>query len=634
MTETLRLFPSTVPTVPAATPKSCLKDPSSLRKGRVTNTARLADPDERLQGLAMHMTARKGKTVHIEPANAHIKHTLFCNPVVSPKDGSHKDGDETPSTVSLSRKDSVLENRTPNRSESRALSNRDKPLPGSPPSRMSDYNSVRSGSPTLVRSNSGASAQPHASPLRSQPRRSIFPEYNHQLPLSQQPYYPAEPAAARRTQFRRLSSSLSQQTIHSPTFPTSPFSAEVPVARLPQLRSVWAAATGDAKSCRTEKTRLVMHRDVAMAGNDTGLEFSFGSEEGRPLYSAHTSGAVPSEHGTDEMLIRRHHPLNEIVVPVMQLDVPTASDQESNDDTTDKGILLFPQTAALDALEAAATSHKAASIAQYDPRASSPQAAQLAYEAVASAKANEACRLVRSPGDIDAQGALEHGYELQHPRLGMFSISVHGRVGLLDDSVESRRRSSPGRQVIRLHHCPSEEPSATPTVLATLDASGGTLELDLAAMRILDCRYMTDIAVCAVLAVAVQESRRWRTAVATTPVATFAAPPPPLASPDTGARRSSKRSSASAKLPKISRWRRALTSKLGSDRSVSELKPVSEMPAPPRSKAAKPKKLPAITRGLLHLLGFSFEATVWLLGLGVKVVTKVLISVSGAISKA
>lgn len=565
--------------------------------------------------------------MRVQPAGAHIKHSLFCDPTSSSEAGSRDELDKPLPILLMKRKDSILGGAPHVRSVSRASSNQDKPLPGPPPSTSSDCHSVRSGNPIPVRSNSGATVQPHPTPLGSQPRQSLFPEYDHQLPLSQQPYYPAEPAEARRPQFRRLSSSVSPQSVQSPTSATSFFPSEVPVARLPQLRSLWAVASGDAKGCRTEITRLAMHREVSAKG-DTGFECSFGSEEGQSLYSVRTSKSIQNSSVANEMLIRRHHPLNEMVVPIMQLDLPVSNLDGYDDASMEKGTLLFPQTAALNALEAAATSHKAASIAQYDPRASSPQAAQLAYEAVAAAKENEACQLVHSPGGIDSQGSLEHGYKLQHPRLGVFNINVRGRVGLFDGDNNGSKRSSRGLDRISMHY-PSEKPSAVPEVLASLDTSAGTLELDIGAMKRLDSRYVVDTVVCALLAVAVRESQRSVAPPSPTKVS-FGAPP---LSPEAKISKEN-RASPSPRRSSLGRWRRSLIAKIRRDKPVAEIKSVSEVGPPPPAKAAKPKKLPAITRGLLYLIGFTFEAIVWLLSLGVRVLTKILVGVSSVVSKA
>lgn len=394
-------------------------------------------------------------------------------------------------------------------------------------------------------------------------------------------------------------------------------------------------ASGDAKGCRTEMTRLAMHRDGASAKGDATLDFSFGSEEGRPLYSVSAPEHTHNDSVSEDMLVRRHHPLNEMVVPVMQVDVPMTNLNGDHDVSMEKGTLLFPQTAALNALEAAATSHKAASIAQYDPRASSPQAAQLAYEAVATAKENEACQLIRSPGDIDSHASLEHGYELQHPRLGVFNISVQGRVGLFDkdNKTNELQRTPRGPGKISLHYYPSEKPAGIPAVLASLDTSTGTLELDTGAMKQLDSRYIVDTIICALLAVAIRESRRRDSNLAPRPAPeSFSAPPLSTgnakASPSTKSRSTSRPS-------RLGRWKRSLTTKISRDKSIAEISSGSEVAGPPpESKAAKPKKLPAITRGLLYMLGFTFEAIVWLLGLGVKVLTKILVGVSNVVTKA
>jgi hypothetical protein len=398
----------------------------------------------------------------------------------------------------------------------------------------------------------------------------MFPEYDPNLPLSQQPYYPAEnlprPSLERSAKYHH-------QTFADLPSPTSP----TPAAGLSQLQALWNAASGQNGVFYSEKIKLTMHRDEIGVGS-TATEVRFGSREGRTLYSVSPSDA------SSELTVRRHHPARTGIVPVAQLDVATLQKDAKSE------AVIFPQQAALNALEAAATTHRANAIAQYDPRASSPQAAQLAFDAVAEAKAHESCQLISIPQGVTAYGIEEHSYELRHPRAGNFAISVEGAF---DFATKSSAR-------ICLHQPTNAEKALKkPPKLICLDLSTETLEVDVASFRRLPSKHMIDSAVCAVLAVAFTESKLAETKAK---AETFAAPPS-----------TSKKESVIQK-PKKSGWRRS--KKIGKKEGADEK-----------------EKLPSVTRGILFLLGFSFEAIVWLLGLGVKVLSKVVVCASGIVSK-
>jgi hypothetical protein len=394
----------------------------------------------------------------------------------------------------------------------------------------------------------------------------MFPEYDPNLPLSQQPYYPAENLP--RPSLERNARDHQQNLADLPS-PTSP----TPAAGLSQLQALWNAASGQNGVFHSDKIKLTMHRDEIGVGS-TATEVRFGSREGRTLYSVSPSDA------SSELIVRRHHPARTGIVPVAQLDV-AALQKDTKSETS-----IFPQQAALNALEAAATTHKANTIAQYDPRASSPQAAQLAFDAVSEAKTHESCRLVRILPGITA----EHSYELWHPHAGIFAISIDGTF---DFATKCDAR-------IRLYWpVYTGKIQTKPATLICLDLNTETLEVDVASFRKLQSKHMIDSAICAVLAVAFTESRL---AEAKAKAKTFAAPPS-----------NSKKKSLIQKTKK-SGWRRS--KKIGKKEGADEK-----------------EKLPSVTRGILFLLGFSFEAVVWLLGLGVKMLSKVIVCASGIVSK-
>ncbi|KAI4849691.1 hypothetical protein E4T44_01670 [Aureobasidium sp. EXF-8845] len=497
-------------------------------------------PSGKVRGLALQLTPQVSKSMSVQSSASEIRPSL-----VSTRSPDHSMLSSSPqSATGTRRRPAVAIRKT------------------SIDTTSSDTRSDFSG-PTLVRSDSGSSAKPK---VVSPPIKSMFPEYDPNLPLSQQPYYPAGNLPRPSLEH---SEKDHQQTLADLPSPTSP----TPAAGLSQLQALWNAASGQNGVFRSDKIKLAMHRDEIGVGS-TATEVRFGSREGRTLYSVSPSDA------SSELTVRRHHPARTGIVPVAQLDV-AALQKDTKSETT-----IFPQQAAFNALEAAATTHKANAIAQYDPRASSPQAAQLAFDAVSEAKTHESCRLVRVLPSINA----EHSYELWHPHAGIFAISIDGTF---DIATKSDAR-------IRLYRPEyTGEIQINSATLICLDLNTGTLEVDVASFRRLQSKHMIDSAICAVLAVAFTESRLAEVKVK---AETFAAPP--LVSKKESLIQKTKRSG----------WRRS--------------KKIAK-----KEGAEEKEKLPSVTRGILFLLGFSFEAVVWLLGLGVKVLSKVIVCASGIVSK-
>ncbi|KAI4718038.1 hypothetical protein E4T48_05777 [Aureobasidium sp. EXF-10727] len=539
--ETLSLFPSPVCSIP---PKSCLRQAEDIHMRRNTPSPVLSSkpyPSGKLRGLALQLTPQVSKASTVQSPESITRPSLS-----SPVSSRFQDGKAAAST-----------RRSP------AVAIRKISIDTTSSDTRSDFSG-----PTLVRSNSDSSALPK---VVSPPIKSMFPEYDSSLPLSQQRYYPTENLP--RPSLER-SANYPHQTLADIPSPTSP----TPAAGLSQLQALWNAASGQNGVFHSEKIRLTMHRDEIGAGS-TATEVRFGSREGRTLYSVSPSDA------SNELTVRRHHPARTGIVPVAQLDV-AALQKNAQSDTT-----IFPQQAAFHALEAVATTHRANAIAQYDPRASSPQAAQLAFDVVAEAKAHESCQLVKISKGVTAYGVEEYSYELRHARAGIFAISIDGAF---DFATRNNAK-------IYLHQpTGSEKPLAKPPKLVCLDLSTETLEVDVASFRRLQSKYMIDSTICAVLAVGFAESKLAETKAK---AETFAAPPQSL-----------KKNDQVQKKAKSSCWRR---SKRNGKKEVEDEK----------------EKLPSVTRGILFLLGFSFEAIVWLLGLGVKVLSKVVVCASGIVSK-
>ncbi|KEQ92860.1 hypothetical protein AUEXF2481DRAFT_42545 [Aureobasidium subglaciale EXF-2481] len=543
--ETLSLFPSPVCSIP---PKSCLRQAEDVHARRNTPSPVVSSKlftSGKLRGLAVQLTSEVDKPVTAQSSGATAKPSFSSHVSSSSSDHRVMDTGRSREATRVTKKKPAVAIRkiSIDTTSSETLSN----FPGS----------------TLARSNSTASAEPN---LVSPPIKSMFPEYDPTLPLSQQRYYPTDnvprPSHERRTNCQHHALT----NLPSPESPTS-------AAGLSQLQALWNAASGQNALFQSEKVKLAMHRDEIGVGS-TATEVRFGSREGRTFYSISLSDA------SSELSVRRHHPARTGIVPIAQLDV-SALQTGAKCETT-----IFPQQAAFAALEAAAITHRANAIARYDPRASSPQAAQLAFDAVAEAKANESCQLVRM-----SEGAREYQYDLRHPRASDFIIYVEGTFDL---SKKSNARITLQQSIN------AKKSMAKAAKLVCLDLDTETLEVDLGLFRKLQSKYMIDKAICAVLAVAFTESKL---AEDKTKAETFAAPP-----------NMSYKETGGAKQEKGSRWRR---SKKGKKQDGNDEK----------------ERLPGLTRGILYLLGFSFEAIVWLLGLGFKVLSKVIVFASGIVGR-
>ncbi|KAI4634698.1 uncharacterized protein J4E88_001295 [Alternaria novae-zelandiae] len=186
-----------------------------------------------------------------------------------------------------------------------------------------------------------------------------------------------------------------------------------------------------------------MHR--ATASNPT---VTFGTTPSLPFYSVAQSNLagnheVPSI--MNELLIQRHHPTQPRVLPIAHLDLiaPPSLDNgafspQQQEDTT---LLtsIYPKLAALQALDAAANSPAASRIALSDPGAQSPAAQRLAEDVLAGTAQRECCALAWTRDNPQQQAnpwaqhmPSEGSYQLHHPTLGTFPISLEGDCSVIN----------------------------------------------------------------------------------------------------------------------------------------------------------------------------------------------------------
>jgi hypothetical protein len=350
--------------------------------------------------------------------------------------------------------------------------------------------SFRSDGSTLVRSSSDATGRSPSSATSTQPTRSMFPQYDHSKTLSQQHYFPrvaASPASNQeyRSRHNERADAWPQPKREDPTIVTSNSYDEIPKATASDLLTIWHAST-TACPPTGRKVQLSLNQPAGQK-----MSLALGSN-GTTLYTMHTNNNVvhsTSEEPTTELSIQKTCPSSTFPMPVSQLSLPANPTKIT---VATPPTTLFPHQAALDAIQIAANTPFAAAIAATDPTGSSPAAARLAQNAVAQAQRQHTCTIRRTTRNRTAGTAQ---YTLAHSSLGSLAITV---------SPAGHEHKA----IIALHH-----PRATPAAiesqtlaLLTLDFAAGVCVMDTPGLLALDELYILDVAVSAVLAVAMLEN--------------------------------------------------------------------------------------------------------------------------------
>ncbi|KAK3050799.1 hypothetical protein LTR09_007875 [Extremus antarcticus] len=465
---------------------------------------------------------------------------------------------------------------------------------------------LRAGSPTLFRSNSTAStAVPPYSPPAA---RSIFPLYDPERPLQQQDYYysaGSSPPTLPHEKISKLGESVQKaQTLNR--FDSGVALAEayehIPSANSNDLQAIWNASI-EKFPVAGRKVQLGL-----LQPRNRGTTLAIGTSHGELLYSMDKDMAPAASKDSapfKQLLIARHNPQmpNALPSPVAQLGLPDPNKPQKERERENDVVTIFPQVAAVKAIEIIANSPVAAEIATFDPSAKSPEAVRLAQDAVSEAHRRYKCELVRTTRKRDSLGAVTASYRLEHPLLSSFAITI-------TKSTAGRHSRDP-RAKISLHH-PSATPAAVEAetlVLAFMDFARDACVLDIPGLLALESEYIIDTVVCALLAVAVIENDALMQETMT-----FDAPPKTaLPRPKQKSRSTSSVSTDSKKGKKLSRKEKKRLKNGGMEGEQVEL--------------------PMVTQGALALLGFSFKATVFLLEAGVKVTAGVVIGISHLASK-
>ncbi|KAH0542829.1 hypothetical protein FGG08_002783 [Glutinoglossum americanum] len=458
------------------------------------------------------------------------------------------------------------------RSHSRAdttSSARSKDPRAASPALTNQYSDL-SGSATLVRSNSSASVVAAPPPIKS-----MFPRYDPSLPLAQQHYHRMD-----RPSRVRSGESLSVNSPSSPgvmstistapaammSFPTGVMGKPKPkYSSLEELAGLWETANGQGAvdAGRTFALRMCRAGTVDPASGSftpTHSEaFSFGPSRTEPFFDFQTLKENSFDAAYSEVIVRRHDPVKRSIIPVITLDLePPSRRLPPNDGLI---TLIYPKIAAMMALDATASRVKYQGVESCDAEA-------LAREAVSKAAEKECCKLL-----WDSE---KERYYLWHPGVNggkgqSFAIRIDGEIGF--DSPRARG-------TVQLLN-----PNKEDAPLASLEFSTESLLVDTAGLASIDSFYIVDVAVTAIVTVALVEGRRIR----------------------------SKRFSAPPSL---------LNGKVGLPDSIPTFQ------GQQKKKDAGSTEVPEGAEGLLALIFLAYKMLIWGLGLGVSAVVALVVALT------
>ncbi|KAI2614909.1 hypothetical protein GGR54DRAFT_642873 [Hypoxylon sp. NC1633] len=479
-----------------------------------------------------------------------------------------------------------------------------------------------SGTSTLVRSESGRSRssiakrpfeEPTSYPAPEPAIRSIFPQYDHNLPFDRQDYYPtqASPTHIPRTVISRQSHVPESRSppIRSPM--RSPLSAgsaqrwprrpqEPPtiprVSTTEELRDFWKVANGW-KASAVEGRSFCLKM---LPESDTPI-YNLTSSSAQPLYHMRVDPTSASAYVT----LSRHDPNK----PCKEKD-PAASPRSSGI----LGALRDSETKPWQ--EALVTTLEEPSrrlppndglVALLYPSAAAKVALDRPHDVQAVAAAEREC--ARLVWDEDSRN-----YFLVHPSLATpFCVTVE-------------RSPAWSRTEYTVEHVESPQPLAR----LTRDGTGeGWLELDTLVAGRVDAYYVLDVAVAALLLVAHADEKNVL-------VEHFAPPPPPAHLRRSGSdpdfhRSSSSRLSLSASAAKIvgaggknKKKKRGRIEELELDLESQ----ASSLGGKLNIRDKDAEKLPGTARTVLKLLAFAFKCVIWALTLAFKALMAVVVGLS------
>jgi hypothetical protein len=458
-----------------------------------------------------------------------------------------------------------------------------------------------SDAPTLVRSHSNASHSSIAKPKPAhigngngssssgeQPMiRSIFPRYNPEVPLERQSYYPTQASPThipRQVISKPQYSSSINSAMQSPGSPPPTVGryqrgiTEVPKAPSPstneELKELWKVTNGWRVSA-SEGRSFCMKMDSAI---DTPIHTLSSSTQ-----AFYALSMIPTS--TSALLtMTRQDPNKPPPKRLSSLKVGASDKLPGNEVLTTTLEEVVRRHAPNDGL-----------VALLYPKAAANMAIDLASkpngdgEAIIEAAERECGRLV---WDDDSAH-----YYLVHP-----AISTPFIVNITSSPAWSRVEYT-------LEH--PELPRNIVT-LTREGGSGGYLQVDTGIAARIDCFYIVDVAICAILVVALSEEQLHN-------VERFEAPP--MLAPD------------APMSPKAG----SIFPKLGKKEGKKNANKIEEMELDLESQSSigdkdkdkkKKSKLPAPTRGVLWFLYLMFRFVVWILEITVKTAAAIIIGIS------
>ncbi|GAB1739181.1 hypothetical protein NU219Hw_g3932t1 [Hortaea werneckii] len=339
----------------------------------------------------------------------------------------------------------------------------------------------------------------------------MFPQYDPSKPLDRQHYFPSIAVPPMPTgKVSKEASPLKRSTLHrfDSAVGLDNDRCDVPTADTNDVMAIWSASNDMApRSPRKIQLRVCQNvQSDAITIEAFPSQPIFSVDKALPQSPSQTSKAAK------HLSVEKHDPRDRSAVQVAQLVLPEI--KAGNEKATEDTLVIFPQAAALSALEAAANSPAAQEIATFDPSARSPEATRLAEDAVAEAQRRYGCHLSRKVNKRVSLGAQTTAYTLEHSALGSLTVTINSSGKQHESKVHGRR--------ICIHH-----PTATPAaiaaetlVLASLDCSQQTCMLDVPGILALNCRYLVDTVMATLLAVASMETGK-----STGETPTFAPPP-------------------------------------------------------------------------------------------------------------
>ncbi|RAQ46668.1 conserved proline-rich protein [Aspergillus flavus] len=422
---------------------------------------------------------------------------------------------KTPRSTPVSVPETVQELRTPESLFSKSPKNGTTNQWGSPAYKVSQASPTGSGKIHIATQLAQGTSEASSSPVI--PMRSIFPQYNPDVSLSQQQYYPQLSANTRKHRPKELSftpppeidRALGPKTVPASVmnFPAGVLDqVEIQYSSITELRSLWEAANGQ----RPQDLAGTFNLRVARTEAET---YTFGDPQA-PFYKMQT-------YSTNELSVTRTNPSKpNSSIPIMMLKLEDRRREPPNDGLVS---ILFSRLAAMlaiDEAEAFARKH----------HLGPSEAAEAEGKALKRAAAQESCRL--------SWNNAKHLYELHHPSLtklpppalvgaaGIPLSPVRSKYsGLLHISVSTPSKESNSRQPptilvttpMSANAVEGANMAATPRtstlpladsdeLLASLDL--GTLTLSISAAAItatIPSLYAIDSLVTAMLAVAVSD---------------------------------------------------------------------------------------------------------------------------------